>query len=117
MTATDPLGCASSQFTTVNVAVCDSLPDQVLHIYSGITPNNDGHNDLWIIDGVDQLNGVVVSIYNRWGQLVWQKSGYDNVNVVWNGHDQHGDPLPDGTYYYVLHSSTVQLANWVEVSH
>ena len=37
-------------------------------------------------------------IFNRNGQEVYQKNGYDNT---WTG-TFNGAELPDGTYYYVL---------------
>ena len=41
---------------------------------------------------------ALVSVYNRWGNLVFQQRGYQNN---WRG-DHNGTPLPVGTYYYVI---------------
>lgn len=117
MTATNAAGCSSSLYTSVFVTTCDSSLTNSLHVYSGITPNNDGQNDLWIIDGIDQYPASTISIYNRWGKLVWKKSNYDNVNIVWNGTDQDGNALPDGTYYYLINTAAFQVTDWVELSH
>jgi gliding motility-associated-like protein len=40
-------------------------------------------------------------VFNRWGNTVWEsdKTGYINN---WKGTDMNNDPLPDGTYYYIL---------------
>ena len=43
-----------------------------------------------------------VVILNRWGDHVRTFDRYDNKNQVWDGTNNLGKPLPDGTYYYVL---------------
>ena len=62
-----------------------------------ISPNNDGKNDRF-----EPLSGgnkeVAVSIYNRFGQEVFSA---DNMNTLWRG-DRNGDPVPAGTYFYVV---------------
>lgn len=106
-------GCFSTAFCNVLV---DESGSCLLDVYHGITPNNDGHNDTWIIDGLDSLNAYV-EIYNRWGQQVWQGDNYDNVNVVWRGENKNGQGLPDGTYYYLILIGDTHLNGWVELSH
>jgi gliding motility-associated-like protein len=55
------------------------------------TPNNDGVNDFWVIDGIRSLENTV-RVFNRWGQIVFEASNYQN--------NWRGTGLPDGTYYY-----------------
>lgn len=86
-------------------------------IYSGITPNGDGNNDLWVIDYIDLFPDNDVSIFNRWGERVWAAKGYNNVDVVWNGSNQSGAPLPDATYYYVVKVNGKNYSGWVELTH
>lgn len=68
-----------------------------------LTPNNDGENDqLKFTEIAPQLalqfpNNELV-IYTRWGDIIFQKKGYDND---WKG-DYNGSTLPDGTYYFTL---------------
>jgi gliding motility-associated-like protein len=88
-----------------------------LIVYSGLTPNNDGHNDLWIIDFIDLYQPNTVLIYNRWGSLVWKGNNYNNRDVVWNGNDQNGKALTDGTYFYVIEVKGGHMESWVELSH
>ncbi len=40
-----------------------------------------------------------IQIFNRWGNLVFAESPYTNQ---WNGTNQSGANLPNGTYYYIL---------------
>jgi gliding motility-associated-like protein len=62
------------------------------------TPNNDGINDTWKISGLESDPTALVSIYNRYGSLVFQSRGY---TVPWDG-CYRGRPLPVGAYFYVI---------------
>jgi gliding motility-associated-like protein len=70
-----------------------------LVFYSGFTPNNDGINDTWIIDGLTIGNHQVI-IINRWGDVVWETNNYDNTNNVWKGENSNGKTLSTGIYFY-----------------
>ncbi|MEY4931011.1 MAG: hypothetical protein RI909_1735 [Bacteroidota bacterium] len=74
-------------------------------VYNGISPNGDGKNDTWIIEYINlfpdtQKNKVM--IYNRWGDLVWEASDYDNTNVVFTGVNKNGNELSSGSYFYKI---------------
>ncbi len=43
-----------------------------------------------------------VTIYNRWGDIVFKEQNYDNKTIVWKGKGLTQVDLPEGTYYYVL---------------
>jgi gliding motility-associated-like protein len=62
------------------------------NIPNGITPNNDGFNDTWIIE--DLPENTKVKIFNRWGDKVFSS---DNYLGEWDGGD-----LPSGAYYYII---------------
>lgn len=87
-----------------------------LHIYKGITPNGDGHNDTWKIDGIEETSENKVSIFNRWGSLVWEKKNYDNVGIVWDGKNDLGKQLPDATYFYIILIGKNTYQGWVELT-
>lgn len=116
MTAVNQAGCSFSLYTTVNVDASGSCG---LTIYSGLTPNGDGLNDIWVIEGIEEYSGVVVSIYNRWGKIVWQHANYDNSEsgTVFRGRDQYGTDLPDGTYFYIITGDNLNTKGWLELSH
>ena len=61
----------------------------------GISPTGDGKNDRLVFKGLF-LRKIPnhLSIYNRWGTLVFEMESYDNSFT--------GTLLPDGTYYYIL---------------
>ncbi|NNE29716.1 MAG: T9SS type B sorting domain-containing protein, partial [Saprospiraceae bacterium] len=76
-----------------------------------ITPNNDGDNDEFIIVCAYQFFDSELEIYNRWGQLVHETTGYDNT---WNGIDLDGNPLPEGGYFYVFRYTDVGTGRTLE---
>jgi gliding motility-associated-like protein len=80
-----------------------TLKEVKLKIPEGISPNGDGKNDRFVIEGLDPNAQVDMKIYNRWGDAVYENADYKNN---WDGHSNRGvrigDLLPDGTYYYVI---------------
>ena len=91
LTVTNAAGCSSTDSVIVTV-----LPKIVFP--NGITPNGDGANDKWIIDGIEYYKNCVVQVYNRWGENLFTSVGYVEK---WDGTFK-GKPLPVGTYYYVI---------------
>ena len=90
----------------------DGIPDyldpeeQELVVYDGFAPGRG--DDVWVIEGIrnpDYANNVV-KIYNRWGNLVYEVTGYNNTDRAWTGEanvSTLGDStVPDGTYFYVI---------------
>lgn len=63
------------------------------------SPNADDDNDLWIIEGLSSYPTYIVTIHNRWGSVIRR---YENNFESWDGTNQNGTELPDGTYYYVV---------------
>jgi|GEM_PF-575968 len=74
-------------------------------VYNGISPNNDGQNDFWLIEYVTLVEGAAeneVTILNRWGDEVWSGKNYNNETVVFTGKNKNGNDLPAGTYFYKI---------------
>ncbi len=97
VTATDARGCTA----TTNVTLTGSSSACFTSIRA-FTPNGDGLNELFIINCAD-VNSTQLSIYNRWNQLVYTANNYRND---WNGIDNKGLLLPDGTYYWILRNNS-----------
>ena len=114
VTGTDATsGCQSSDSVTVFVkanGICD------VKVYTGFTPNGDNHNDYWQIDGISADDKNVVTIFNRWGEKVWETNRYDNQTNKWDGKGPSGQLLPDGTYFYVIQYKNETLKGWVELT-
>lgn len=73
---------------------------QQLDVPNVFTPNGDGTNDRFQVQGLKNCDQYELFIYNRWGQEVYHSTGQD---LSWNGHDQQSHrPLPSGTYLYTL---------------
>jgi gliding motility-associated-like protein len=70
-----------------------------IELPTGFTPNDDNRNDFFIVKGIGDYPENTFVVYNRWGNKVYEKSGYANE---WNGVNQSGDPLPEGTYFIIL---------------
>src|SRR5690606_23031955 len=83
-----------------------TLPIRVPNIF---TPNGDGINDTFTIEGIEAYDRVEVFIFNRWGNEVYKNDRYDNN---WAGLNLH-----DGTYYYMINfykgNSVTPKSGWV----
>ncbi|WP_163398822.1 HYR domain-containing protein [Flavobacterium fluviatile] len=78
----------------------------------GFSPNNDGINDFWLIDGIAKYPINEVLIYNSWGDLVFQTTGYNNTTNVFSGLANKkrkigADELPEGTYFFEIKPNSV----------
>ncbi len=111
------IGTDNFSYTICN-AVCPDLCDQgnveirinevsinldSLDVPNGITPNGDGMNDELVFDILDQFptqyQDNQMTIFNRWGDIVFEARPYLNN---WRGTNELGQELPSGTYYYIL---------------
>jgi gliding motility-associated-like protein len=73
--------------------------EDFLKIPNAFSPNGDGINDFWNITGKEYYPGIEVTIYNRWGQVVWKSGrGYP---VPWDGRSR-GTVLPMDSYHYFI---------------
>lgn len=97
----DSNGCIASDSVVVIVIHPDLL------IPNLITPNNDGHNDTFVVKGI--LPESQLWIYNRWGDLVYHSNDYQND---WNKED-----VSDGIYYWklILGITGTEHKGWLHV--
>lgn len=92
--ARNDIGCMDS----TSRAWYKIIPDLVLDIPNAFSPNGDGINDRWNLDGLKARPACQVEVFNRWGQTVYKSNGY---TIGWDGLRQ-GKPVSEGTYYYVI---------------
>jgi gliding motility-associated-like protein len=87
-----------------------------LRVYTGITPNQDGNNDVWEITNITLYPKNRVSIFNRWGILVADIKGYDNVAKFWPSKVDL-DRLPASTYFYIIDpgDGSKPIKGWIEL--
>ena len=89
----DNNGCKATAFILIE-------SDYNLSIATGISPNNDGKNDKWIILGTQQFDDLEISIYDIFGQCInRQAKNY----VPWDGY-YNGALVPEGEYYFIIES-------------
>ncbi|WP_448699930.1 gliding motility-associated C-terminal domain-containing protein [Mucilaginibacter sp. AW1-3] len=104
------VSAARSYFISQYIGTCESARAEVkiglglskLSIANTFTPNNDGINDTWKINGMENYPDGTVQIYNRTGQLIFESKGY---TISFNGRFK-GQDLPLGTYYYIINLNT-----------
>jgi gliding motility-associated-like protein len=87
--------CATA---TVTIVV-----ERNIFVPEGFSPNGDGINDLFEIPDLTSFDNVSITIFNRWGNIVFEDSNYRNN---WNGKSNRNitgdETLPVGTYFYFI---------------
>ena len=68
-------------------------------IPNAFSPNGDGQNDTYVIPCNEKYPNASIMIFDRWGMEVWSSSGHYLNNF--DGHNNQGVALPDGTYYVI----------------
>jgi gliding motility-associated-like protein len=87
-------------------------PDALI-FHNGISPNDDGLNDVFVIEGLDKFTSTKLSIFDQSGRELYANSNYKNT---WNAQFE-GKPLPNGTYYYVLEAGkTETYTGYIQVA-
>jgi gliding motility-associated-like protein len=97
--ATNDGGCTATDSIHIQV-ICNGVNFFVPNSFS---PNGDGVNDYFIVNGTG-LNVIPsLTIYNRWGQIVFQKSNFapNSASQAWDG-TFNGQPAPSDVYVYTL---------------
>jgi gliding motility-associated-like protein len=92
-TLSDTNSCTLSDTVVVREQDCE------LEIPNVITPNGDGFNDYFTIPNIHYYPDNELFIYSRWGNEVRH---YNSYKGEWDGRDQGGNPVSEGTYYYIL---------------
>ncbi|MEZ5107247.1 MAG: Ig-like domain-containing protein, partial [Draconibacterium sp.] len=107
-------GCQATD--SIFIVVKETIDDNMLSIKNGISPNFDGNNDVWYIEGIENFPDNRVAIFNRWGDKIIEFRNYDNTTVYWDGKNSKGKNVPDGTYYYILEIRNVKTyTGWIQV--
>jgi gliding motility-associated-like protein len=79
-----------------NVICVENCP--LYNLPNVFTPNGDGANDLFIPFPYRFVERIELSVFNRWGQLVFETTDPD---IRWDGTGLKGNALSDGVYHYV----------------
>lgn len=84
-------GCSDTSSVFIKVLRSPVIPN-------AFSPNGDGINDTWSIQYLESYPGATVEIFDRGGRPVFSSFNYTKD---WDG-KLNGNPLPVGTYYYVI---------------
>jgi len=129
VTIKNSTGCVSgSTSVTVNPvpANCGTivLPGEescTVFVPNSFSPNADGINDNFKITCLNYYANPIIEIYNRWGNLIFKKEHYGDVDywgnetdAWWDGRSDNkltigSQDLPIGTYFYVLKLRTSKV--------
>ncbi|MDA9886908.1 Ig-like domain-containing protein [Flavobacteriaceae bacterium] len=81
-----------------------------------LTPNSGTSESVWLITNIDKHPGISVVVYNKNGQVVYSAVSYKNN---WRGnYKQSNEPLPAGTYYYIVRVSEADIRKgWLYITY
>jgi len=100
----------------VTIEICDYDPDNpqcsraVISVVVGapsiaiskaVTPDGDGNNDVFYVQNIESYPNATVRIFDRYGGVVFETSGYKNDTNNWNGYNGTKE-APAGTYFYYI---------------
>ena len=102
--------CADTASVTLRLKNDGSCLD--LDLPTGFTPNSDTYNDDYDIHGIENYPKNTFIVFNRWGNVVYEKSNYNNE---WRGQGKGGEDLPNGTYFVVFSAGAVEFNTYVDL--
>ncbi|MFD2163640.1 gliding motility-associated C-terminal domain-containing protein [Paradesertivirga mongoliensis] len=98
-TYTFTLRDAASATATTTVAISEPAFDVAgVKAMNNFSPNGDGINDLWEVEGITTLPEHSLTVFDRGGRVLLKVRNYKND---WNG-TINGSALAEGTYYYAI---------------
>lgn len=95
-------GCTLYDYVTITI-------QETLKVPNTISPNGDGSNDVWLIEGINEYPENLVKIFSRWGQLVFQARSYSTTKT-WDGSLKSGE-VAEGVYFYVIDLGNGEIIN------
>jgi gliding motility-associated-like protein len=87
---------------TVRIQVIHSKPTIDVKIHQALSPNGDGINEYFRIEGIQSYPDNRLIILSTSGQILYDKKGYNNSSVSFKGITNKGQKAVSGTYYYLL---------------
>lgn len=70
-------------------------------IPNGFSPNEDNLNDTWVIDVSDEMQNYKVTVFNKWGGILYAEEYPNSIN--WDG-KFNGSLVQRSDYYFVFES-------------
>jgi len=88
-------------------------------VYNGFSPNKDDQvNPFFRIGNIETFSPQnTVTIYNRWGDIVFDVKDYDNREATkrFEGIHNNGKDLPAGTYFYKIETNSKTFTGYLSL--
>jgi gliding motility-associated-like protein len=91
-------GAAALKYYTVAAVSGETA----IEVFNGVSPGADLKNPILRIKNIELYPNNEVIIFNRWGDRVFSKTGYDNDTKAFRGDSNNGTRVPSGTYFYSI---------------
>lgn len=105
--------------TTVSVVSLNIVPFAEIDIYNAMSPNSDDNlNPYFKIEHIETVSPEnKVTIYNRWGDVVFEVADYNNSveGKRFNGVSDKGKDLPSGTYFYKIELASKTITGYLSL--
>lgn len=101
------LGCVS-EVDSFYIDVLFGCDVEVPNVFS---PNNDLTNDVFSLISFEGIASLECVIVNRWGNTIAE---FNVPNFAWDGTDQRGNKVPEGTYFYKISGQTAAGSAFVK---
>lgn len=109
-----PLGVVTFYVKFKN-SICQAAEKKgvILNIRNSFTPNGDGVNDLWKVDGLYVFDGQKSSlkIFDRYQKLIYQQES--NSSFIWDGKTLERNVSTDAYWYVISLPDGRVLTGWV----
>ncbi|PRY97821.1 gliding motility-associated-like protein [Marinilabilia salmonicolor] len=93
----------SSAWIIIQIEEPEFVPTTTFRIPEGFSPDGDGINDYFEIEGLEDYDRVTIHVFNRFGNIIYENDNYQNT---WDGTTRKSlggsGSLPTGTYFYVI---------------
>ena len=103
--------------STVEMVIVNDCTPQDLIVPTAFTPGSDGAHDTWEIVGLDNVYpNARVTVYNRWGNKVFEHSSSASnpySNNMWDG-TFNGAQLPVASYYFIIETNDANSTEKIE---
>lgn len=96
---------------TVGGCIIGFMTFSIFNVPNVFTPNADGVNDTWKIDGIENYPNSEISVFDRFGRCVLRK--ITNGPFEWDG-KHNSQNLSTGNYWYIIKVSDGRLlSGWL----
>jgi gliding motility-associated-like protein len=118
ITYTTNVGAVRNDSLSQSFSIADATTPCTIKVFNGVSANHDHVNDYLIIENIKEYPNNTVSVFNRWGNLVYEVKGYDqDISGKRWPEDDVLSKLTSSTYFYIidLGNGVKPMKGWVEL--